>query len=97
MACLGVTGGYAWGWGSAFTTLASRVLRALPVKLALFVLSFTVHALSNTWIQRSHEGVASFSSGGTSLDKIPSRRVREAVYGREIQFAERPSKILACQ
>ena len=35
--------------------------------------------------------------GDPPVDKIPSRRVRKAVCGREIQFAERPSKILACR
>ena len=35
--------------------------------------------------------------GDPPVDKIPSRKVRKAVCGRAIQFAELPSKILACQ
>ena len=34
--------------------------------------------------------------GDPPVDKIPSSRVRRAVCGREVQFAELPSKILAC-
>ena len=34
--------------------------------------------------------------GDPPVDKIPSSRVRRAVCGREIHFAELPSKILAC-
>ncbi len=34
--------------------------------------------------------------GDPPVDKIPSSRVRRAVCGREIYFAELPSKILAC-
>ena len=34
--------------------------------------------------------------GDPPVDKIPSSRVRRAVCGREIQFAELPSKILGC-
>ena len=34
--------------------------------------------------------------GDPPVDKIPSRRVRRAVCGREIQFTELPTKILAC-
>ena len=34
--------------------------------------------------------------GDPPVDKIPSRRVRQAVCGREIYFADLPSRILAC-
>jgi len=34
--------------------------------------------------------------GDPPVDKIPSSRVRRAVCGREIHFAELPSKILVC-
>ena len=34
--------------------------------------------------------------GDPPVDKITSSRVRRAVCGREIHFAELPSKILAC-